>query len=428
MGDLARAMTQSLREGGTLRGVIDGLANNLQRMMTYVAVAVSGFGARYVGALIAARIATATLSGSLLFLRGALIATGIGALIVGAGELVYQLTRLVKGAGGFGNALALLKDVAAEVWNRMGAGASSMGASLNATWDTVAGGFLSMLSTLQDRWATFLRGLAETVKEIPGFTGVYEDLVGATLNARLASRGTGNQANEFFGAADQARARADALARAAERPLSSIEALREAFRKSREETDGAADAAGRFNTALGNLGDGGAGGVNKAKDVTKELASELQSVKSSAKSAFAGMVTGAKSFKDALRDVASSLATMFANQAFESLFGSLFPSIPGFANGTFSAPGGLALVGERGTELVNLPRGSQVSTAQETKAMLGGGSGAMDVRVFVDQDGNWQGTVERISDRSSARAASAAMQVQDRKTSANLQNHLSRKG
>lgn len=34
--------------------------------------------------------------------------------------------------------------------------------------------------------------------------------------------------------------------------------------------------------------------------------------------------------------------------------------IPGFANGTRSAPGGLAFVGERGPELVNLPRGSQV--------------------------------------------------------------------
>lgn len=34
--------------------------------------------------------------------------------------------------------------------------------------------------------------------------------------------------------------------------------------------------------------------------------------------------------------------------------------VPGFANGTNFAPGGLAIVGERGPELVNLPRGSQV--------------------------------------------------------------------
>jgi hypothetical protein len=37
-----------------------------------------------------------------------------------------------------------------------------------------------------------------------------------------------------------------------------------------------------------------------------------------------------------------------------------FIGIPGFASGTNYAPGGLSLVGERGPELINLPRGSQV--------------------------------------------------------------------
>jgi hypothetical protein len=37
-----------------------------------------------------------------------------------------------------------------------------------------------------------------------------------------------------------------------------------------------------------------------------------------------------------------------------------FVGTPGYANGTNFAPGGLSLVGERGPELVNLPRGSQV--------------------------------------------------------------------
>lgn len=41
-------------------------------------------------------------------------------------------------------------------------------------------------------------------------------------------------------------------------------------------------------------------------------------------------------------------------------------SIPAFAKGTNFAPGGVALVGEEGPELVNLPRGSQVKTASDT--------------------------------------------------------------
>lgn len=43
-----------------------------------------------------------------------------------------------------------------------------------------------------------------------------------------------------------------------------------------------------------------------------------------------------------------------------NLFKSLGINVPKFANGTNFAPGGLAMVGERGPELVNLPRGSQV--------------------------------------------------------------------
>lgn len=42
-------------------------------------------------------------------------------------------------------------------------------------------------------------------------------------------------------------------------------------------------------------------------------------------------------------------------------------TIDAFAKGTNFAPGGIALVGERGPELVNLPRGSQVKTASETR-------------------------------------------------------------
>lgn len=48
-----------------------------------------------------------------------------------------------------------------------------------------------------------------------------------------------------------------------------------------------------------------------------------------------------------------------------------FAAIPKFAEGTMNAPGGFAMVGELGPELVNLPRGSQVIPNN----MLGGGQG-----------------------------------------------------
>lgn len=51
-----------------------------------------------------------------------------------------------------------------------------------------------------------------------------------------------------------------------------------------------------------------------------------------------------------------------------------------FARGTAYAPGGTALVGEQGPELINLPRGSQVFPTPKTNAMLSGmGGGNMNV-------------------------------------------------
>lgn len=52
--------------------------------------------------------------------------------------------------------------------------------------------------------------------------------------------------------------------------------------------------------------------------------------------------------------------------------GSILKNVSAFAVGTRNAPGGLSLVGERGPELINIPRGAQVVPAAQTANMLGG--------------------------------------------------------
>jgi hypothetical protein len=55
-----------------------------------------------------------------------------------------------------------------------------------------------------------------------------------------------------------------------------------------------------------------------------------------------------------------------------------------FASGTPSAPGGLALVGENGPELVNMPQGAQVFPAAQTAGMLrGGGGGGVTINALT---------------------------------------------
>jgi hypothetical protein len=63
-------------------------------------------------------------------------------------------------------------------------------------------------------------------------------------------------------------------------------------------------------------------------------------------------------------------------------------AINSFAVGTPYSPGGPAWINEKGPEMVNLPRGSQVQTAGQTAATGGGGSGG-EVHIHIhDANGN----------------------------------------
>jgi hypothetical protein len=79
--------------------------------------------------------------------------------------------------------------------------------------------------------------------------------------------------------------------------------------------------------------------------------------------------------------------------------------VTAFAGGTNYAPGGMALVGEQGPELINLPKGSKVYTAQETAAMMGapaplkvggssGGGGTTIINVNVARGAETQAAKE----------------------------------
>jgi DhnA family fructose-bisphosphate aldolase class Ia len=74
-----------------------------------------------------------------------------------------------------------------------------------------------------------------------------------------------------------------------------------------------------------------------------------------------------------------AIAAGVALVALGSLIKSSLSSQNKFAVGTRNAPGGMALVGERGPEMISLPRGSQVLPAAQTANMLGGVGGALEI-------------------------------------------------
>lgn len=154
--------------------------------------------------------------------------------------------------------------------------------------------------------------------------------------------------------------------------------------------------------------------------------------------AIVSMVDGSDKASDAIKRLVAQLALAAAQAALlgtgplAGLFGSggffggaaTSAFIPGilsgariglFAKGTNSAPGGLAIVGEEGPELVNLPRGAQVIPNDVTRGLLNGprvpsvraganqNGGAMrvDVGVTVDDDGKLKAYVRSVSSETS---------------------------
>ncbi|TGN80503.1 hypothetical protein EOW77_0028190 [Bradyrhizobium yuanmingense] len=160
-------------------------------------------------------------------------------------------------------------------------------------------------------------------------------------------------------------------------------------------------AALRSAYALQRIGDIG-------QDITRSvLADFTQQIRNGASAMDALQTAGL----NALSKIADKLAQMAADQLWASAFGgsgggfnigSLFggggasagpitlggPSgpVPFYASGTNFAPGGMAVVGEEGPELVNLPRGSQVIPNDALRAGVGGGVSA-PVTISIDARG-----------------------------------------
>lgn len=146
------------------------------------------------------------------------------------------------------------------------------------------------------------------------------------------------------------------------------------------------------------------GNKQQAEQITKPyeaLQNSFQAIGQTVSDAFKGMITGATSWKDAMRGIINSvidqLWQLYVVQQIVGFvtkaLGKVGAPLPGpvesvspfmkAANGTINSPGGLTWVGERGPELLNLPRGSQVIPAHRAQSMGGGG-----VTVNVDARGS----------------------------------------
>ncbi len=130
---------------------------------------------------------------------------------MGAGELVYQFTRLVQGAGGLGQALTLLGDVAREVWARITLGVQGMALMVTARWQEITWAITSALDTALQAVVTFangainsFQGAMDAIREIWGaLPGSIGDLAFQAANALIGAveamlNGVGQRINGFL--------------------------------------------------------------------------------------------------------------------------------------------------------------------------------------------------------------------------------------
>ena len=75
---------------------------------------------------------------------------------------------------------------------------------------------------------------------------------------------------------------------------------------------------------------------------------------------------------DSIGNIGNMLRDKIGNWDIPGPLGKVRDVIPGFATGVRNFTGGAAIVGERGPELVTLPRGSNVFTNDQTERMVGG--------------------------------------------------------
>jgi hypothetical protein len=272
---MANAFTSAAMEGGAVHTIVQGLVEIVPRLATYLGTA-AGAIAIYTGGLVALASAKWLAAAATNGLRVALMRLGIPALVIVAGELVHQFMRLVTSAGGFGEALNVLKDIAKGAFEYIIAQGRAIPPAIAAVWNDMKASFLAALGEMSWRWSWFLGDLAMGMRQIP--------LIGDEIADRLASsaRSAAEGWETMTAAAEGYRQTAQSLRdeageiqnQGAERIGAAIQRLRDIMQGNDPDAPGAPSA-----TPGTEIGDNIAPGVGGAGKVTDDLEKRLEAVR-----------------------------------------------------------------------------------------------------------------------------------------------------
>ena len=181
--------------GNVAVSVLSTLANNLDRVILIATVAATAFGTYLVYGLIAAKVATFTLTGAFKLLGKAILATGIGIIVIAVAEAIRIFMMLKEQLAGVGPVLDLLKRAFFEVLDKIGNRFTYLRDWIKLKFEQAKMKVLEVLSELIDKvnsnfvnnfigaFAGAVAAVAEIVKTIPSiFVAVFKNVQLVVVN------------------------------------------------------------------------------------------------------------------------------------------------------------------------------------------------------------------------------------------------------
>ena len=366
---------------GAFGSTFSFIVENIDTALIAAALYASFIGVRFVAASVAAAYANGAFALSLAgvgvafkALQSVMMRFLPFLLIAGLAKLIELFMRLVKGAGGFGNALKLLWDVAKTVFAGMGQYANGFGLIMKAVSSSFAAKFVSGFAFIMQKWEDLINSMISGWNSFADSVGMESLSAGKYVSGWAESAGKSVTAWQEQSIA-ASKAAGEAFRGGSAGIVGAWETLKGAVAAGTEEVTFFGDASVAATDKAG-------AGVEKLTQQQETMKSIAEGIRSSFSEAFMSMVDGTKTvlgaFKDMVRQIILKLYEQLVVQqmvnAAMGVVGSVFPALAPALSG-FKAMGGPVtsgqpyMVGERGPEIIVPSRNGSVVPNNQ----LGGG-------------------------------------------------------
>ena len=405
---LAVAFTTSMREGGLLRVLIDGFIQNIDVFAASFVAAAVAITVKYVAAIIRANIATLTFAsvvkGARLAVASFLGPLGLVYIAIGAVAAAFIAQRDANNdaSSAMNSAESAAKDLSIE----LDVLASNDLPEASAATVTLANDNLSLARSAFAAARAQVE-LAKATQQAAFNQAAMEDafLPGVENPGTAALEAANAELSASIAHLTAAEAELNARVMEGNKIVSENVSLTKDLGTVLEDTSKKAKVTAKALT----------GAAAEAKERFSNLRASMES---SMESGFMSIIDGTASAKDAFRSFAAEVIkelyrVLVVQQLVAGISNAVAPTnffagIPGkpLANGTSYAQGGMTLVGERGPELVNMPRGSQVIDARRTASRMGNGDIVQNFSFNLSANGDE--SVRRIVSQAAPQIVEAA--------------------